>query len=134
MQRLPNLGTRVLSRFPVSRLLASNLYAAVDKNGDGKLTLDEFEAMGGESAARDFDQMDTNGDGSISRPEIQTFFDMMQQSMGGMGGMGGGMGGGGPPPNMQDTDESQYDDDVVDDPDDVGEEDDDAPLPAHDEL
>lgn len=112
------------------------LFPMMDKDGDGKLTLAEFQSIGGggspEDAVESFRQMDEDSDGSVSRAEAEAFFTHLQ-SMGAFGGPGGaGMGGG--MPNQPDPPMADYDSDVVEDPDDTGEDDDDAPLPAQDEL
>lgn len=112
--------------------MADMMWPMMDKDGNGKLTLEEFAAMGGNEAEMTFKQMDSNGDGSVSRAEANTFFEYVSQTMGGMGGPGGGgMGGpggggmGGPGGGMEP--QADYDSDVADE--DEGDE-----LPGHDEL
>jgi hypothetical protein len=64
-----------------------------DKNGDGKLSLDEVD----ERTAMMLQRADQNNDQEIDRAELTTAMEQMRQRMmGGPGGGGPGFGGGGP--------------------------------------
>lgn len=60
-----------------------------DKNGDGKITLDELP----ERAQQFFGMMDTNGDGGVDQAEHKAMLDRMRQFQQQGGGQGGGFGG-----------------------------------------
>lgn len=68
----------------------------LDKNGDGKVTTDDFP----EERRQFFGMMDTNGDGTLDQAEHKAFMEKAKQWGGGRGGPGGGgpggPGGGGP--------------------------------------
>ena len=129
---------------------SQQIFQAMDKDKDGKLTKEEFQSMGGGDGGPAaggqmndmFSNMDTDGNGSLDAAEVQVFFANM------MGGMGGGMGGG---PGMGMGGEEQKPKAakptkkvVVEEQEDVPittdtskpiiEEDDDDILPSHDEL
>jgi hypothetical protein len=60
-----------LSAFATSAALAASAvsdFAATDTNGDGVVTLEEFQAAGGSEAA--FAQKDADGDRVLSREEF----------------------------------------------------------------
>lgn len=71
---------------------ADDRFAAMDKDGDGRVVLEEFRAAYPGMSERAFVVIDSNGDGGIERAEWATF---MQGHAAGMrpDGMGGGMGG-----------------------------------------
>lgn len=71
---------------------ADDRFAAMDKDGDGRVVLEEFRAAYPGMSERAFAVIDSNGDGGIERAEWATF---MQGHAAGMrpGGMGDGMSG-----------------------------------------
>ena len=71
------------------------IFPMMDKDKDGRLSKAEVSdlagMMGGASASppdtgQTFAQMDLDGDGWVSRPEADRFFDMVSRMMGGLGG------------------------------------------------
>jgi HlyD family secretion protein len=74
-------------------------FKELDKNGDGKVSLEEMP----EDRRERFSRMDTNGDGFIDQDEQKAMEERMRQMQqqggwgGGQGGWGGGQQGGGPP-------------------------------------
>lgn len=74
-------------------------FKEMDKNGDGKITVDELS----ERQQQFFAMMDANGDGFVDEAEHKANQERMRQRMqqggfgGGQGGFGGGGPGGGPP-------------------------------------
>ena len=66
-------------------------FAAMDKNGDGKIGEDEAEGRMKEG----FGQMDANGDKFITKAEFLKAIEAMRAARGGAGGPPGGGAGGG---------------------------------------
>ena len=52
---------------------APDRFAAMDKNGDGKIVIEEFQAASPGMSERAFAVMDSNGDGFIDRVEWAAF-------------------------------------------------------------
>lgn len=70
---------------------ADDRFAAMDKNGDGRVVLEEFRAANPGMSERAFVVIDSNGDGGIERAEWATFMQGHAAGMrpDGMGGMRG---------------------------------------------
>ena len=132
---------------------SQQIFKMMDKDQDGVLTKEEFQSMGGGGGpaaagqADDmFNNMDTDGSGSLNPAEVEVFFANMMGGMGGGPGMGGGgmggggMGGGGQPkpkPGKPKKVVEEEEEDVqikTDTSKPIIEEDDDDILPSHDEL
>lgn len=67
-------------------------FAQMDKNGDGKVSWEEFSAAYPQMREAAFEAIDTSGDAFVSLEEWEAFSqghsrDMMSSGMGGMGGM-----------------------------------------------
>jgi Ca2+-binding EF-hand superfamily protein len=58
------------------------VFDAADANSDGSVTQDELAAVLGDKAADVFSQVDTDGDGKISRTEDEAFRAKMEEQMG----------------------------------------------------
>ncbi len=102
-------------RLPDFSAIREKLFSKADANGDKEISFDEFEAAGknlpvgkfaGSNNAKDlFKQIDSDGDGSLSKSEsdafgekasseVQSFLLQLQSTLGGIG--QGGVGGQGP--------------------------------------
>jgi len=68
---------------PKKRQSVEDVFKKLDKNGDGKVTLDEFRAFPGikdkEAAARAFKKADANKDGSLSLDEFRDWAEKMSE-------------------------------------------------------
>jgi len=115
------------------------LFPMLDKDKDGRLSKEEVVAMGAmvgggggadagaESSEQAFQQMDTDGDGWVSKAESLAFFAQMASMMQGMGGMGGmGNAGAGSAPSKESKPNPASEAAATD----AGDDD----LPSHDEL
>jgi len=68
---------------PKKRQSVEDVFKKLDKNGDGKVTLDEFRAFPGikdkEAAAKAFKKADANKDGSLSLDEFRDWAEKMSE-------------------------------------------------------
>lgn len=66
---------------------AGNGFKQLDRDGDGRVSQDEYRAAAVARAERQFSQADANGDGYLSPDELRAVFqhlrDQMQQRQGG---------------------------------------------------
>lgn len=58
---------------PKSPAASADRFAAIDKNGDGKIVIEEFQASSPGMSERAFAVIDVNGDGFIDRSEWAAF-------------------------------------------------------------
>ena len=68
---------------PAERIAA--FIKRADTNNDGKISKEEFEALGKKESEERFGRMDANGDGFIDQDEIGKMAQMMRQGQGGQG-------------------------------------------------
>lgn len=65
------------------RQSVEDVFKKLDKNGDGKVTLDEFRAFPGikdkEAAAKAFKKADANSDGALSLDEFRDWAEKMSE-------------------------------------------------------
>jgi len=68
---------------PKKRQSIEDVFKKLDKNHDGKVTLDEFRAFPGiknkDAAAKAFDAADANGDGWLSLDEFRDWAEKMSE-------------------------------------------------------
>ena len=68
---------------PAERIAA--FIKRADTNNDGKISKEEFEALGKKESEERFARMDGNGDGFVDQDEIGKMAQMMRQGQGGQG-------------------------------------------------
>ena len=71
----------VASHRPAGGPMAELTFDKMDKNGDGKVTQDEFVAAWIEMAKKRFAAMDANGDGVVTKDEMEKARPAMGQRM-----------------------------------------------------
>ena len=57
------------------------MFNQIDADGDGRLSRDEVNASSAKRLQRNFDAIDTDGDGYLSREEMRTFHQAMRTKM-----------------------------------------------------
>ncbi len=80
---------------PAERIAA--FIKRADTNSDGKISKEEFAALGKQENEERFSRMDANGDGVVDQDEIGKMAQMARQGQGGQGGQGMRRPEGGPP-------------------------------------
>lgn len=63
---------RLLTQAEVGAYIASTLFDGLDKNRDKRLNTAEWNAGGSPMTSKTFHKADTNGDGFVSEPELQS--------------------------------------------------------------
>lgn len=68
-------GDQQVSKAELEHYVSGGLFAYLDRNGDGRVPLEEWRQFDNTMTDAMFDERDADGDGAVTHEELKTYFD-----------------------------------------------------------